>query len=118
MHLEWLPSITTSARQAVSADEKLRTPVRYTGTLKFFVPKRGYGYIKIDEGFQYDKEGVPEEIRVETAEMNAGGGRGSLASRRGQDEQVLCLAKVPQIPCSLTHVVKVHTHILPHLATF
>mmetsp|Transcript_27108 Transcript_27108/g.80730 ORF Transcript_27108/g.80730 Transcript_27108/m.80730 type:complete len:253 (+) Transcript_27108:88-846(+) len=48
--------------------------LRYTGTLKFFVPKRGYGYIKIDPGFQYDKEGVPEEIRVETAEMNCGGG--------------------------------------------
>ena len=48
--------------------------LRYTGLLKFFVPKRGYGYIKIDPGFQYDKEGVPEEIRVETAEMNCGGG--------------------------------------------
>jgi len=48
--------------------------LRYTGTLKFFVPKRGYGYIKIDPGFIYDKEGVPEEIRVETAEMNCGGG--------------------------------------------
>lgn len=48
--------------------------LRYTGTLKFFLPKQGYGYIKIDPGYQYDKEGVPEEIRVETAEMNCGGG--------------------------------------------
>jgi len=48
--------------------------LRYTGTLKFFLPKQGYGYIKIDPGYQYDKEGVPEEIRVETDEMNCGGG--------------------------------------------
>eukprot|EP00425_Heterocapsa_triquetra_P007983 CAMPEP_0195160180 /NCGR_PEP_ID=MMETSP0448-20130528/186537_1 /TAXON_ID=66468 /ORGANISM="Heterocapsa triquestra, Strain CCMP 448" /LENGTH=290 /DNA_ID=CAMNT_0040198981 /DNA_START=18 /DNA_END=886 /DNA_ORIENTATION=- len=33
--------------------------LRYTGTLKFFAPKRGYGYIRIDPGYQYDKEGVP-----------------------------------------------------------
>lgn len=48
--------------------------LRYTGTLKFFVPQKGFGYLKIDPGFQYDREGVPEEIRVETAEMNCGGG--------------------------------------------
>lgn len=48
--------------------------LRYTGTLKFFAPQRGFGYIKIDPGFQYDREGVPEEIRVETQEMNCGGG--------------------------------------------
>jgi len=48
--------------------------LRYTGTLKFFLPKQGYGYIKIDPGYQYDREGVPEEIRVETDEMNCGGG--------------------------------------------
>lgn len=47
---------------------------RYTGTLKFFLPKQGYGYIRIDPGYQYDKEGVPEEIRVESDEMNCGGG--------------------------------------------
>merc|ERR1712187_252851 len=47
--------------------------IRYTGTLKFYNPKNGFGYILIDEGFQYDQEGVPKEIRVETAEVNAGG---------------------------------------------
>lgn len=30
--------------------------LRYTGSLKFFIPKQGYGYIKIDPGYQYDKE--------------------------------------------------------------
>merc|ERR1712232_1427125 len=47
--------------------------VRYTGLLKFYTPAKGYGYIKIDPGFQYDKEGVPEEIRVEQTEMNCNG---------------------------------------------
>mmetsp|Transcript_102983 Transcript_102983/g.320318 ORF Transcript_102983/g.320318 Transcript_102983/m.320318 type:complete len:354 (-) Transcript_102983:68-1129(-) len=47
--------------------------IRYTGKLKFFIPKRGYGYIQIDDGYQYPIEGVPKEIRVETAEVNAGG---------------------------------------------
>jgi len=53
--------------------------LRYTGTLKFFLPKQGYGYIKIDPGYQYDKEGVPEEIRVESDEMNCGGGNPAYA---------------------------------------
>jgi len=47
--------------------------LRYTGRLKFFNPRRGFGYIEIDEGFQYDIDGVPKEVRVETAEVNAGG---------------------------------------------
>jgi len=53
--------------------------LRYTGTLKFFLPKQGYGYIKIDAGYEYDKEGVPEEIRVESDEMNCGGGNPAYA---------------------------------------
>lgn len=47
--------------------------LRYTGKLKFFIPKRGYGYILMDEGFQFEVEGVPQQIRVEIAEVNAGG---------------------------------------------
>jgi len=47
--------------------------LRYTGTCKFYIPKRGFGYIEIDDGFQYDKEGVPKEIRCEQSEMNAAG---------------------------------------------
>merc|ERR1711972_755152 len=53
--------------------------IRYTGTLKFYDPKRGFGYIQIDEGFQYDQEGVPKDIRVETAEVNAGGQNAAAA---------------------------------------
>mmetsp|Transcript_106216 Transcript_106216/g.298663 ORF Transcript_106216/g.298663 Transcript_106216/m.298663 type:complete len:232 (-) Transcript_106216:72-767(-) len=47
--------------------------VRYTGTMKFFNPKSGFGYIVIDDGFQYDQEGVPKEIRADSSELNAGG---------------------------------------------
>lgn len=47
--------------------------LRYTGTMKFFTIKRGFGYIKIDDGFQYGEEPVPKEIRAELAECNAGG---------------------------------------------
>lgn len=45
---------------------------RYKGTLKWYAPKRGFGYITIAEGITFDEE-VPNEIRVETAEINAGG---------------------------------------------
>lgn len=48
--------------------------LRYTGTMKFYIPSRGYGYIAIDDGFQYGEgETVPKEIRSERAEMDAGG---------------------------------------------
>mmetsp|Transcript_16984 Transcript_16984/g.30703 ORF Transcript_16984/g.30703 Transcript_16984/m.30703 type:complete len:236 (-) Transcript_16984:134-841(-) len=51
--------------------------MRYQGVLKFFIPKRGYGYITVKEGYTYDVEGVPTEIRCELAEMNAGGAQPS-----------------------------------------
>merc|ERR1712032_555836 len=46
--------------------------LRYTGTLKFYIPKRGYGYVTVDDGYELDAE-VPKELRVETSEVNAGG---------------------------------------------
>jgi cold shock CspA family protein len=45
---------------------------RYTGHLKFFSPKHGFGYIKIDEGQGIDDD-VTNELRVETSEVNSGG---------------------------------------------
>jgi len=44
--------------------------IRYTGTLKFYIPERGYGYVAIDTAMD---PSIPKEIRVETAEVNAGG---------------------------------------------
>eukprot|EP00811_Abedinium_folium_P034502 NODE_7378_length_1584_cov_15.706932.p1 GENE.NODE_7378_length_1584_cov_15.706932~~NODE_7378_length_1584_cov_15.706932.p1 ORF type:complete len:372 (-),score=104.57 NODE_7378_length_1584_cov_15.706932:376-1491(-) len=46
--------------------------LRYTGTLKFFSPRNGFGYVLLDEGYALDAS-VPKELRVETAEVNAGG---------------------------------------------
>jgi len=46
--------------------------LRYTGELKFYRARQGYGYVKMDAGFK-TAEPVPEEIRVEEAEMNCGG---------------------------------------------
>merc|ERR1719313_2911501 len=46
--------------------------LRYTGELKFYRARQGYGYVKMDPGFK-TSEPVPEEIRVEEAEMNCGG---------------------------------------------
>lgn len=46
--------------------------LRYTGTLKFFTPRHGFGYVVMDQGYDVDAS-VPSELRVETAEVNAGG---------------------------------------------
>lgn len=53
---------------------------RYTGTLKFYNPLKGFGYITMDEssrrGLRADTvEEVPRELRVEEQEVNAGGKR-------------------------------------------
>eukprot|EP00927_Polykrikos_kofoidii_P082099 TRINITY_DN8069_c0_g1_i1.p1 TRINITY_DN8069_c0_g1~~TRINITY_DN8069_c0_g1_i1.p1 ORF type:complete len:317 (+),score=55.91 TRINITY_DN8069_c0_g1_i1:98-952(+) len=53
--------------------------LRYTGKLKFYLPDKGFGYIEIDDGFIFDRENVPKEIRAERAEMNANGGSVALA---------------------------------------
>jgi len=46
--------------------------LRYTGNLKFYEPRGGFGYVKLDDGYQVDPE-VPTELRIERAEVNAGG---------------------------------------------
>jgi len=48
--------------------------LRYTGKLKFYNPRQAFGYVVLDDGFQLE-EGVPKELRVEEAEVNAGGKR-------------------------------------------
>lgn len=45
---------------------------RFTGQMKFYNPKGGYGYIAVDEGQSLGPE-VAKELRVERAEVNAGG---------------------------------------------
>jgi cold shock CspA family protein len=46
--------------------------LRYTGTLKFFTPRHGFGYVVMDQGYDVDPA-VPSELRVETSEVNSGG---------------------------------------------
>lgn len=46
--------------------------LRYTGTLKFYRSRQGYGYVTMDKGFK-TTETLPEELRVEEAEVNSGG---------------------------------------------
>merc|ERR1712187_132981 len=48
--------------------------LRYSGKLKFYLDKKGSGYIDIDDGFDYQGEKVPKQIRAEKSEMNAGAG--------------------------------------------
>merc|ERR1739848_437459 len=58
-------------KEFVGGDKQLR----YTGHLKFFSPKNQFGYITIDEGFDYQGDDVPKEIRVETSEVVAVDGK-------------------------------------------
>lgn len=46
--------------------------LRYTGMLKFYSPRHGFGMVTIDQGYDVNPN-VPNELRVETAEVNAGG---------------------------------------------
>jgi cold shock CspA family protein len=48
--------------------------LRYTGTLKFFAPGRGFGYVTMDQGYDVPPD-VPIELKVETVEVNASGQR-------------------------------------------
>lgn len=46
---------------------------RFKGSVKFFHPSKGFGYINVTEGQPFGGEEVPKELRVEIAEVNAGG---------------------------------------------
>lgn len=46
---------------------------RYSGKLKFFSPRNGFGYIAIDATPALSEEISKKELRVETAEINAAG---------------------------------------------
>jgi len=46
--------------------------LRYTGTLKFFKPRAGFGWVSMDAGYDVE-HGVPSDLKVEKAEVNAGG---------------------------------------------
>eukprot|EP00931_Biecheleriopsis_adriatica_P088985 TRINITY_DN63197_c0_g1_i1.p1 TRINITY_DN63197_c0_g1~~TRINITY_DN63197_c0_g1_i1.p1 ORF type:complete len:359 (-),score=78.02 TRINITY_DN63197_c0_g1_i1:128-1204(-) len=46
--------------------------LRYTGTLKFFSPRHGFGFVQMDQGYDVDAS-VPSELRVDHEEVNAGG---------------------------------------------
>lgn len=47
--------------------------LRYTGNLKFYNPKAGYGYITVDPGYTVEGATIPTELRVERSEVNAAG---------------------------------------------
>lgn len=47
---------------------------RYTGNLKFYNPRVGFGYVTMDDGFSLGEE-VPKDLRVEETEVNCGGKR-------------------------------------------
>jgi len=46
--------------------------LRYTGQLQFFNPRRGFGWLTMDDGYALT-EPVPKELRVDLPEVNAGG---------------------------------------------
>merc|ERR1711948_155475 len=48
--------------------------LRYTGTLKFYDPRKKMGFVTLDEGYALDAD-VPKELQVEEAEVNCGGKR-------------------------------------------
>lgn len=46
--------------------------LRYTGTLKFYNAKRGFGWLTMDDGYALT-EPVPKELRIEEHEVNCAG---------------------------------------------
>jgi len=64
-------------QDAIDAEKKTfvgAQHLRYTGMLKFYSAVRGFGYVAMDDGFQFTEE-VPKELRVEMSEVNCGGKR-------------------------------------------
>lgn len=56
-------------------DEKLEfvgdKNTRYLGNVKFYDAGKGFGYVKLQEGYDID-EGVPQEFRISRSEINSG----------------------------------------------
>lgn len=48
--------------------------LRYSGKLKFYQPRMGFGYVAMADGYTFTEE-VPKELRVEESEVNCGGKR-------------------------------------------
>merc|ERR1712187_85385 len=48
--------------------------LRYTGTLKFYDPRKKMGFVTLDEGYALDAD-VPKDLQVEETEVNCGGKR-------------------------------------------
>jgi len=74
-HVTMVGGINISVQDDLDAQEKSFVGgqhLRYTGTLKFFTPKHGFGYVVMDQGYDVDPS-VPSEIRVDREEVNAGG---------------------------------------------
>lgn len=66
--------VAVSLQDKVDAEKKTFVggqDLRYTGTLKFYNPKQGYGYVAIDAGYAVGAD-VPAELRVERSEVNSG----------------------------------------------
>merc|ERR1719159_63513 len=45
--------------------------MRFLGNVKFYDFQKGFGYVKLQEGYAIDED-VPKELRVVRAEINAG----------------------------------------------
>jgi len=63
-------------QDAIDAEKKVfigSQDMRYSGTLKFYNARYGYGYITVDPKFVEADSNVPGDLRVERSEVNAGG---------------------------------------------
>jgi len=67
MHIAMQDELDSSQKTFVGGQH-----LRYTGTLKFFSPRGGFGWVAMDQGYDVDPS-VPSELRVDHEEVNAGG---------------------------------------------